>query len=84
MQYAFFAVGFCILFIYAAWLHRKLYMMKRDVEDRFAETALQVKSLSETVKSRDRQEQMVLDGMNNILNYSIGHAIKAVSGNEEA
>lgn len=41
----------------------------------------QVREMSETVKARDRQEQMVLEGMHNILNYDMAQARKAVNGN---
>lgn len=43
----------------------------------------QVKELSETVKVRDKQEQMVLEGMNNILNYTVDVARKAVGDDAE-
>ena len=38
----------------------------------------QVKEMSVTVKVRDDQEKRVLEGMNNILNYDMGQALKAV------
>ena len=41
----------------------------------------QVKEMSESVRARDKQEQMVLEGMHNILNYDMAQARKAVNGN---
>lgn len=43
----------------------------------------QIKEMAETVKARDRQEQMVLEGMNNILNYNLDVARKAVGDDAE-
>ena len=40
----------------------------------------EVSEMRESVKSRDRQEQAIFEGMNNILNYSESVARKAVSG----
>lgn len=47
-----------------------------------AVTALrgEVSEMRESVKVRDRQEQAIFEGMNNILNYSEAVARKAASG----
>lgn len=37
----------------------------------------QIKELSEPIKVKDRQEKLVLDGVNSILNYNIGQALRA-------
>lgn len=39
-----------------------------------------VSEMRESVKNRDRQEQAIFEGMNNILNYSEAVARKAASG----
>ena len=40
----------------------------------------EVSEMRESVKNRDRQEQAIFEGMNNILNYSEAVARKAASG----
>ena len=40
----------------------------------------EVSEMRESVKNRDRQEQAIFEGMNNILNYSESVARKAASG----
>lgn len=49
----------------------------KGLEERDRELATRVGELAEPLKAKDRQEKLILEGMNSILNYSVGEAMRA-------